>query len=110
MADDNVISFVLRPTPKHATDSEISKYWEFASDLMRSQAAALNAETAFIDLQRKYKIKVERHGLYRLPEFHAIDELTFDADPESRWHIVGVGYTEPDAKLDLLDKLSRVTP
>jgi hypothetical protein len=107
MDDDNV--FYLRPTPRHASTKLINSLWDYATSLMKQQA--VNAETAFIDLKRRYKIKVERRpSLFRLPEYSAIDELTFDPDPISRWHIIGVGESESDAKLDLLEKLNAERP
>ena len=109
MSDDNIINFPpLVRTPSHATDALINNYWEIATDLMKQSArAALNAETMFIDLQRPHQIKTEqRPSLYRLPEWSAIDLLSFDPDPSSSNHVIGTGETAADAKLDLLDKLN----
>jgi hypothetical protein len=104
MSDDNLLHFKLRPTPNDASETQINNLWDFATSLMKQSArAAFNAETMFIDLQRPYKIKAERRpSLHRLPEWFAIDENTFDPDPGSRWHIVGTGECEQDAKMDLL--------
>lgn len=105
MSNDNV--FPLRPSPKDVSDTGINSLWEYAVDLTRKHA--LNAESMFsdIDLKRRYQIKAERRpSLYRLPEWFAIDELTFDDEPLSRWHIIGTGQCEEDAKLDLLEKLT----
>lgn len=44
----------------------------------------------------------------RLPsrEVMAVDDLSYDPDPTSRWHCHGYGRTEPEALADLLDQLS----
>ena len=99
MSNDNVIP--LRPTPKHFSDDEfVRTAWDLACELIRAQS--VNPECAFIDLTRRYKITAERRpSLYRMPEWFAIDELTFDPDPDSLNHIVGTGTTEQDAKMDL---------
>lgn len=38
--------------------------------------------------------------------YAAIDRVTFDADPESGWAIVGRGATKAEAVSDLLDRLA----
>jgi hypothetical protein len=102
MSDDNLLHFKLRPTPQHATDAEVHGYWELATALMR----ATNPEM-FIDLQRRYEIKTERRpSLLRLPEWQAIDALSFDPEPGATHHVIGVGETEQDARMDLLEKLN----
>jgi hypothetical protein len=102
-------------TPKHCSDDTINALWEdgpeLPSDVSLFEVAVAitrqNAKAHTIDLTQRYKIKVERlPTLYRLNQFAATDELTFDPDPESHWHLVGIGETESDAKLDLLEKIA----
>lgn len=76
---------------------------------------SFNPETMFhapkasriIDLQRRYDIALNRvPTLYRFGEqWEAIDRVTFDHDPTSRWHIVGRGSSTQEATSDLLEKL-----
>lgn len=76
----------------------------------------LNPETAFhvpqksariIDLQRRYDIAVNQlPTLFRLEEWEAYDRVTFDHDPNSRWHIKGRAHSSTDAVGDLLEKIA----
>lgn len=38
-------------------------------------------------------------------EIEVVDDITFDPDPESRWHVRGCGRTDTEAVADLLDQL-----
>jgi hypothetical protein len=78
---------------------------------------ALNPEVAFhvpapttrvIDLQRKYDIGITKlPTLFSQPDqWEAIDRVTFDPDPESRWHIKGRGDSIGEATSDLLAQIA----
>lgn len=114
MSDDNVVPFRMAPAPELMSDTGIHRLWDGGSELPTSiPRSAFNPETLFsyeptyvLDLQRKYAFEITRHGLDRRPEFHCVDMLTFDPDPDSRWHLIGKGETEGDAKLDLLERIA----
>jgi hypothetical protein len=122
-------------TPKDASDSQINSLFELAQAVTAEHVERLKADPALaerldrggldavmryaatlgplarstpvIDLQRRYKIEVERQPtLHRLSEYTARDLLSFDADPSSRWHVIGSGTSPQAAVLDLLDKLT----
>ena len=58
---------------------------------------------AIVDLRRRYDIATEhRPWLHKSEHFRCFDRVSFDPDPEGRWHIYGVGETGNEAMLDLL--------
>jgi hypothetical protein len=66
-----------------------------------------------VSIIMKDKTTPQLHSLVRysvLPsgEIEAVNDLTFDPDPESAWHCRGYGRTEQEALADLLDKLAEV--
>jgi hypothetical protein len=129
MNDDNLLHFVLKPTPDQASDSMITKMTElFGNDLKLAEATAkamdrvqeamrpaLNPETLAngrsneIDLRRKYDIQTEYHGSFRgKHHWSAIDANSYTGpDPDSGvGSCVGAGESDKEAKLDLLDKIA----
>lgn len=92
-------------TPHALTDAEINALVDHG--LM--PAAIRDRSARVIDLQRRMKIEVERAPtLHRLSEYTARDLITFDPDPEMRWHVIGSGTSPQAAVLDLLDKLTEL--
>lgn len=70
-------------------------------------SAILDRSTRVIDLQQSRRIEVEREPLLgRMVSYVARDLISFDPDPESRWHVIGRGDSPQDATLDLLDQLA----
>lgn len=61
---------------------------------------------AVIDLTAEYDIEVVRCSCPRGCKFEARDLKSFDFDPTAKWHIVGNGDTDPEARADLLQKLA----
>ena len=100
-------------TPDHCSDDTINRLWEGGPILpahVPTESLA-NPETFLgkgyvIDLQRKYAFEFTKCGVDRRPEYHCIDMLTFDPDPDSRWHLTGYGETSGDAQADLLEKIA----
>jgi hypothetical protein len=88
----------------------------FGADMKQAEAIArvLNPElvmndrhvsAAVIDLRKTYNITLTRLPT-RCEQWEAIDLVTFDPDPESRWHIRGIGDSTCDAISDLLQQLA----
>ena len=75
----------------------------------------LNPETIFheperrvIDLRKRYDIAMNHRPWLRCKDehFEAYDRVSFDSDPESRWHIFGYGASSTEATSDLLAKIA----
>lgn len=89
----------------------------FGRDMRTAEklAALLNPETLFaqpkqlarvIDTRKRYDIETEKlPALFRQQQFRCRDRVTFDPDPEGRWHISGYGETPNEAMADLLEQL-----
>jgi hypothetical protein len=64
---------------------------------------------SIIDLRRRYDIAVNRlPTLFRQEQWEAIDRVTFDHDPESRWHIVGRGEGPAGSTEAVQDLLAQI--
>lgn len=96
-------------TPDHCSDDTINELWEGGPAL----PSVLNPETMFhgarsyvIDLRRKYAFEYRMIGTFRRTQWECVDVLTFDPDPDSRWHCIGYGKTQGEAQGDLLEKIA----
>lgn len=76
---------------------------------------SLNPETIFheperrvIDLRKRYDIAMNHRPWHRCKEqrFECYDRVSFDPDPESRWHIFGYGASSTEATSDLLQQIA----
>lgn len=61
---------------------------------------------AVIDLTRPIELEVKPCACPRGCRFEARDLRSFDDDPSSRWHIIGRGDDEQEARVECLQQIA----
>lgn len=64
-------------------------------------------EVSIVDIRGKYEIVLNRLPT-RAEIWEATDLVTFDPDPEGKYHLVGTGSTVTEAVTDLLQQMAEV--
>ena len=87
--------------PEEASDDTIERLMLNAETILGDRPVSV-----VIDLRRRYTFVTRMVGTFRQPQYECIDALTYDPDPDARFHCVGYGATEGAAKGDLLEKIA----
>ena len=62
--------------------------------------------TPVIDLRQRIDVCMNYRPWLRADQYECFDRETFDADPDSRWHIFGRGETSGEAVKDMLKQIA----